>query len=97
MLAVLGKATDTLTFIGKNVLGESPENIEKEKNLRGLHAMSRRIEQETEETSDKKYEAIGKKLDEIIDKAAHIDLEKKTLTTEAITQADIEELKKSCE
>ncbi len=36
-----------------------------------------------QETNDKKYEAIGKKLDEIIDKAAHIDLEKKTLTTQS--------------
>ncbi len=97
MLAVLGKATDALTFIGKNVLGESPENIEKEKNLHGLHTMARRIQEEAEETNDKKYEAIGKKLDEIIDKAAHIDLEKKTLTTQAITQTDIEELKKACE
>jgi hypothetical protein len=59
--------------------------------------MARRIQEEAGETNDKKYEAIGKKLDEIINKAAHIDFENKTLTTQAITEADIEELRKTYE
>lgn len=97
ILAVLGKATDAATFIGKKVIGESPEAVEKEKNLLGLHTMARNIQKESEENNDKEYKKVWKKLDEIIDKVAHINFDKKTLTTEAISKTDIEELKKSCE
>lgn len=96
-MTVLGKVTDAAAHIGKNVLGESPEIAEQGKNLLGIHTMARNINDEAEENNDEKYKQIGKKLDEIAGRVAHIDFEQKTLTTQIVTQTDIEELKKTCE